>query len=233
MKEEISLLLALQEADRRGEDLAVRVEELKAERARLKAKWTQERDAVEGLRGDLEALRRDSRAKNLSVDELDMKIRAYRTQLEKGIISFKEMESLRVKIAQEHDHMSALEDEALRLMDEIEAGADRLDQATEALGRRDAKLTGDCEAIDARIGEVKKEIEACMEERAQVAAKILPHLLSRYDHLHAQYANPVVEVEGGSCGGCNLSVSGTTIDRIRTDLEIVACENCSRILYMR
>lgn len=233
LKEEISALLALQEADRHGEELASRIEELKAERNHLEEKRSQERSAVDAQRARLAVLERDSRSKNLSVDELDMKIRGYRTKLEKGIISFKEMETLRMKIAQEHDHMSSLEDEALHLMDEIEAGSAALDDAVEKLAHREGKLTADGETVDARIVEVKSELEACAKEREEIASKIPPHLLSRYEHLHTRYPDPVVEVESGSCGGCNLLVSGTTIDRILTDLEIVACENCSRILYMR
>jgi len=233
VKDEIRLLLDLQEADRRGEELDARVEELQAERARLEARLARERDAVGEIREDLETLRRDSRDRNLSVDELDLKIRGYRTQLEKGIISFKEMEALRMKIAQEHEHMNTLEDEALRLMDEIETAAVRLDEAGEKLARREEKLSADCEAIDQRVAEARKEIEACRKERDAIAAKVPEHLLSRYEHLRAEYVDPVVEVEDGSCGGCNLAVSGTTVDRILTDLEVVSCENCSRILYMR
>jgi uncharacterized protein len=233
LKEEITALLALQDADHRSEELAAQVEVLRGERARLEAKLSREREAVEAAREALEALERESRSKNLSVDELDMKIRGYRTKLEKGIISFKEMESLRMKIAQEHDHMSALEDEALRLMDEIESSTVRLGEAREKLERREAKLTEETQSVDARIAEVRKQMEACAAERAQIAATVPDHLLSRYEHLRVEYPDPVVEVEDGSCGGCNLAVSGTTIDRILTELEIVTCENCSRILYMR
>jgi len=233
VKDEIRLLLDLQTADRRVEELDARAEELGAEQARLEARLAREREAVEDIRRELETLKRDSREKNLSVDELDMKIRAYRTQLEKGIISFKEMEALRVKIAQEHDHMNALEDEALRLMDDIETGTVRLDEAVEKLGRREEKLAGDRAAVGARTDRVKAEIEAAKREREATAAKVPEHLLSRYEHLRTEYVDPVVEVEDGACGGCNLAVSGTTIDRILTDLEVVTCENCSRILYMR
>jgi predicted nucleic acid-binding Zn-ribbon protein len=40
-----------------------------------------------------------------------------------------------------------------------------------------------------------------------------------------------VKLEGHSCGGCKLSLSATTLEKVREDMEIVACENCSRILY--
>jgi hypothetical protein len=232
VNEKIALLLALQEKDQLCRDLSLQVKDLEAQRSRVERKRKEERAVVDALRQHLEYLRHESRQKNIAVDELDLKIRDYQKQLEEGIISFKEMEALRTKISNQRRRISEMEDAALALMDEIEATACQLEEAREKLARREEKLSADCDEIDSQIVRIKEEIALREEERDGVASKIPVHILSRYEHLHAKFDDPIVPITDGSCSGCKLTVSGITIERVGSDLEIVTCENCSRILYL-
>ncbi|MCD5416009.1 hypothetical protein LR032_02740 [Candidatus Bipolaricaulota bacterium] len=231
MDERIVLLLALQGKDQQCSDLSARVEDLKVQRLRVERKRSEERATVDSLRQHLESMQRDSRLKNLSVDELDLKIRDYQKQLEHGIISFKEMEALRTKIANQRRRISDMEDDALLLMEEIEATAQRLEDAVVELAQREEKFAADCEEIDAQLARTSEEITRLEDERTGIAAAIPAHTLTRYEHLRTKFADPVVPFVDGSCFGCKLNVSEIVIERVRSDLEIVTCETCSRILY--
>lgn len=232
MSEEITLLIKLQEKDRRCADLLVQVEHLKVQKAQVERKIEQERFSVAELRQQLKQLEHDSRLKNLEVDDLDMQIREYRKRLNEGIISFKEMEALRAKIANQRKRISDMEDKALALMDEIESTKTRLTEAQERLVGREKELTATCEELASRMVQLQEEIATEEKERVQVAAKIRTHLLARYENLRAKFDESVVAITDGSCSGCKLKVSGNTIERARSGVEIVTCENCSRILYI-
>jgi predicted nucleic acid-binding Zn-ribbon protein len=55
--------------------------------------------------------------------------------------------------------------------------------------------------------------------------------LRRYDELLRTHDDPIALVQSGVCSGCKLRVSEITVERVRQ--EIVTCENCSRLLYMK
>lgn len=231
MDERIALLLALQEKDQQCSDLFSLIKDLEAQRLQVERKRNEERSVVDSLRQHLERLQHDSRSKNLAVDDLDLKIRDYQNQLEHGIISFKEMEALRTKIENQRRRISEMEDEALLLMEEIETTEQRLEEAVAELANREDKFAANCGEIDSKLDRTREEITHLEHARADIAVAMPAHTLTRYEHLHAKFDDPVVPFADGSCSGCKLTVSVIMIERVRSDLEIVSCENCSRILY--
>jgi hypothetical protein len=233
VSEVITLLLDLQEKDRQCIDLSAQIEHLNQQKDRIEQKLQEEHTAVAQLRIQLEQLDHESRMKNLEVDNLDMQIRDYQKQLDTGIISYKEMEALRTKITQQREQMSELEDEALALMDDIEAARTRLKGAEETLEKMRTSLASQNHNISEQIAKLTSEIATRKQERAETATKIRPHLLALYETLHEKFSDAVVAIIGGSCSGCKLKVSANTVERTRSGGEIVNCENCSRILYIR
>ncbi len=233
MTREIEILLELQDKDQECTALAAQIKHLNEERVRLADKRAREMARVDGIRHALEDLERESRQRNLEVDDLDMQIHAYQKQLDEGIISFKEMEALREKIANQRKRMNAMEDEALMLMDRIVEERENLARAEEQLKTRLAELAIEEEKLTSHIAETEQALAAAQAARQELAKKISPSLLARYENLRRSFPNPVVPIKNGICTGCKLRVSGHTIERARNTDEIVTCENCSRILYIR
>lgn len=231
MLAEIRQLLELQRIDDRIVDATARLARLENECRRLEARINEKQTVLQSSRDALSQLRHDSRMKNLEVDELDMQIREYQKRLDKGIISFKEMEDLRAKIESERGRISRLEDEALSLMDAVE-------EHTREQSDAEAETLENEEMLRQQMGETRSEIEETHSrmselatERVRVAAEVPSYLLTQYETLHAKLAHPVAEIRSGICGGCKLRVSDTTTERARSEMGVVVCEHCSRILY--
>jgi len=233
VREEITLLLALQENDRQLTDRQSQVKRLEAQKAQVESTLRDEQAVVDQICQTLNQLEQTSRSKNLEVDDLDMHIRKYQQHLDEGIISFKEMEALRTKIVHQRKRISEMEDEALALMEDIEAEKTRFTGAQTTLTEREKELRASCQEINRQIAQVKEEIALAQKARAKIAEKMQSHLLNRYEKLHTEYYDPVVVITNGTCSGCNLRVSGNTVERARSDMDITTCENCSRILYVR
>jgi len=229
----IAQLIELQEIDHKRGDLASRVKGLEAQKEQLRRRAQQERSAVDKLQEHLESLKRNSLMMNLEVDKLDDQIRDYQDQLDTGIISFKEMEALRAKIGNQRTRIGEMEDEALQLMDEIEETTVQHAQEVEKLAVREAELDSEIGKIDDHVAQLQQELAEWEAKREQLVEALPRHVVQQYDHLHAKFEDPVVPIENGTCGGCKLTVSGTTVERARDGMEIVTCENCSRILYAR
>ncbi len=225
-------LLDLQQADAMVHEVTAHLERLVVHRRQLETRVVQERASVAALRDALQKLELDSRASNLEVDELDARIRAYQERLDKGIISFKEMEDLRTKIASEKLRMNRLEDEALGLMSSIETARAGLAQAQADLAPRELHLQAQVADTAREIEETEKgRLADLRNERAALAAAAPPYALAQYEALRATFSNPVAAIDHGTCGGCKIRVSANTVERVRAGREIVTCEHCSRILF--
>ncbi|MCX6100278.1 MAG: C4-type zinc ribbon domain-containing protein [Candidatus Bipolaricaulota bacterium] len=195
-------------------EVAAHLERLVAHRYQLEARVVQERASVAALRDALQKLELDSRASNLEVDELDARIRSYQERLDKGIISFKEMEDLRTKIASEKLRMN------------------RLAQAQADLAPREQHLRAQVADTAREIEETEKgRLADLRNERAALAAAAPPYALAQYEALRATFSNPIAPIDHGTCGGCKIRVSANTVERVRAGREIVTCEHCSRILF--
>jgi len=229
---DLESLLELQRLDQAHDELHARQRSLHGDGDQLRAKLAAEQETVAAKRRSIDELERDCRLRTLEVDQLDGDIRDYQRRLDVDIMSYKEMESLREKIVQQRARMSALEDEALEMMDRVEEEKAQLKAAADALERRTEELTAAVEATSRRIRDVIAEIEANTVARGECAEHIPPHLLRRYEQLHGAHRDPIAQIRDGSCSGCNLRVSGSTVERARGGQEIVTCENCSRLLYV-
>lgn len=233
MNDAVLQLLELQRVDSQCGDLISRIHGLEAQKKQLRNRCAKESSAVEKSSADLEELQHNSRMMNLEVDKLDAQIRDYREQLNTGIISFKEMESLRTKIISQRKRMEEMEDEALLLMNRIEETATEHAKEKERLSLRGAEIETEIDKLDKQIAQVQAELASRQNKRQELVSEIPVHAVQQYEHLHTSFEDPVVPIENGVCGGCKLSVSGTTIERARDGMEIVTCENCSRIVYAR
>jgi predicted nucleic acid-binding Zn-ribbon protein len=230
---ELEALLELQRLDQSHDELLARRRTLEAEGERLRAKLEEARAELDANRERVSALERDCRLRTLEVDQLDEQIREYQHRLDVDIMSYKDMESLREQILHQRGRMNRLEDEALTMMDAIEEEKLMLSQAETRHEEHTAELE---RAIDESATGVR-DVDAALEEnrgaRQRCADQVPVHLLRRYDDLHRAHRDPIAPIRGGSCCGCSLKLSAGTVERARSGQEIVTCENCSRLLYIK
>jgi len=229
---EIIQLLDLQTTDGRLRELSVQSDRLRVQQKQTEQRIAAEESNVDRLRERLSQLEHESRMKNLGVDELDMNIRRYQERLDKGIISFKEMEDLRVKIESERGRISGMEDEALVLMDTIEETGRALERAIADCSTKVEGLRSQIDDVAARIAGIQGQIDRLEEERAGLCDRIPDYLIKQYETLHKRSTEPIASIKNGTCSGCKLKLSGSTIERVRGGMGIVTCEHCSRILYV-
>ncbi len=207
------------------------ISNLEKTKVRNEKRLQEQKTLFDAKRQKLEELQHDSRMKNLAVDELDMKIRNYKKQLKEGIISFKEMESLRKKIDNEERRISDMEDEAIFLMENLEDSRTALARSEDQYKEYQEKLATEEQDVDEKINDLKGELVDCETERQEIANRVPRHIRFVYQSLAQKLDDPVVPINGESCSGCNLRLSTITLERVRARTEIVTCETCSRILY--
>ena len=93
------------------------------------------------------------------------------------------------------------------------------------------------EAQDAATSEEMKQmgfkldgITKLQEARENLASRIKPELLNRYERVARSYERAIVPVTGNSCLGCFVTLP-TSYASLKDKKSFLTCENCGRILY--
>jgi predicted nucleic acid-binding Zn-ribbon protein len=73
-------------------------------------------------------------------------------------------------------------------------------------------------------------ITKLQEARENLAGRIRPQLLNRYERVARSYERAVVPVTGNSCLGCFVTLP-TSYSSLKDKESFLTCENCGRILY--
>jgi len=231
MTEELEALMELNRHDAAIREQTLKIEGLQRRRAALVEAIAREHAAFLSQKRQFEELQRHSREKSREVDDLDAQIRADTEKLRTGLLSYKEMDALRVRLEHSRVRMDQLEDEAIALITAVEEQAPKIQKAEEDFLKWKAKIDQEIAQLDTEIAAQAQIRDRLQAERPQREAKVDPQLLRQYEELRTRYDDPIVAVHNGVCSGCNLRVSEVTVERIRH--EIVRCENCSRLLYVR
>jgi hypothetical protein len=116
--------------------------------------------------------------------------------------------------------------------DEIKAN---LKKADEELSKVNYQLQQKKEEVSQLEKEIEKRIEEKKEKRKEIAGRITDSdLLKRYNMLwDEKEGEVVVEIDGPTCSGCNLSLPSDIIYHLQRDDMLITCPNCNRILVWK
>jgi len=228
----ITVLLDIQANDAKQGSILAQIRILEAQQRQLVAKLKAEEKRIEESRQKLRELEHASLMSNLQVDELDVQIREYQRSLNDDIISYKEMEALREKISLERSRINSLEDHALEMMEAIEAASTALADTERDLETHRVEYASQMKKLEASVAEQQQLLADEKGIRDELAAGVSSYVLEKYNALRINFPDPVVGISDGTCEGCKLRISSSTIERVRGERDLVTCENCNRILYI-
>ena len=224
-------LLELQECDLEIARIRREMDDIPRRKAQMESALDAQKARVaEADRALLEAQGRIRHAEG-EIEEARTQERKYREQ-QLQIKSNDEYRALENQIASLKTRVSALEDDELAAMDEV----DRLKSAAAA---QKAELARQAERVDAEVadflaraktlGDGLAPLEA---DRAARTAEVDPDWLARYERIAAKGGGAAVAlVEHGTCGHCHMKLSPAQAVQARRHDQLVFCDFCGRILY--
>ena len=232
MKAKIEMLARLQSAEKqiRGIEQALelaprRFESLSQEREALEA-------AVADADGELKALNRRYR-------ELEREARAQEDRAAKRaarlheVKTNKEYQATLKEIDDIRTGASAIEDEMIGLLDEIEATEARLSERREIAGRREAELRIEAAEIEAGMARDQERLLAAKAACEAAAGQIEGEMLAIYRHAQAQQKDrvAVAGVQHAVCQGCHMNIPPQLYNELQRQDSIKICPLCQRIIY--
>lgn len=229
--EQIKLLIELQKLDSQifklnrelaGQPIFIR---------NLDELFKQHEAAYKAKEEELKSLAIKRKEKEVDLQSKEDGIKKLQTQLY-SIKTNKEYQAMEKEIAGQKADVSVVEEEIIKILDEIdectkEVAAQK--QALEAERKKD-------EEEKSKIHQKTKELEASLaqlnSERTALAQKAEKEFLTKYERiLKAKNGLAMVNIDGDSCGGCNLNLPPQVINEVRLRKDIIFCGSCARILY--
>lgn len=231
--EQLKALIDLQEVDRALYDLRRRRRAKPAEIERLKAAYQQEVQRVKGLEEELKAiqvkranLEGDLAAKEANVKKLQMQL--YQVKTNKEYTAFQhEIEGLKAD-------NSVLEEEILKLMEQVDQQKVSLAAVQAALKTKEAHSSEAVVAVEREIAELDAEIVRLQGQRQGIAPRVDSVIRARYERILEKKDGlglVPIHAEQGTCGGCHMNLPPQTINEVRMKERLIACESCARLLY--
>lgn len=233
MNEKIAQLIRLQEMDKTLDTARRSLARLSPERETLRADMA----ALDARLHDVKKALTDAQVQKknleLEIDTKDQLVRKHSGQLS-GVKSNDAYKALLSEIDVAKKEKTALEDQVLVLMETIES-LQKDQKSAEAAAKQDrTEIEKKIAAVDAQEADARAQIARLQSERDAFAAGAPSDARARYDAI--QRGRPefvaVVPVNGMTCGGCRTQLTADTVNQAMKGKELVACESCSRLLYI-
>ncbi|HEC97122.1 MAG TPA: hypothetical protein ENI58_03050 [Nitrospirae bacterium] len=233
MKEELKLLVALQEIDsiilRNRLELKKAPEEIK----RYQGPLSESEKAHKREKEKYDSIEKKKKQKELEVKEVDDRIEKLKSRVS-DIKTNKEYSAHLKEIEVIEKESSRLEDEILYMMEELDEVSEGLKEAEKRIGDEKKRLQSLQKELDVKRDLIEKELAELKEQREELVGKIPTGLCTRYmDVFQESSGLSVVEAKDERCLGCYMSIPPQIYVEIKTSDEIMQCPQCGRFLYRK
>jgi len=189
----------------------------------------------------IKSLTAKSMAMDVDLRGRDARIEKLRSQ-QQGAKNNKEYQAFLVEISTGKVDRAKVEEDALKLVTQIEGQNKELETIVAQMGVEQTKLTEMKGSISETLAGLNAEIDTVRPARdgaAEVIGKLSEKALKVYERLAERYdgeavapiGQPDPRQEAYSCMACHLELVTDIYNKLKTKDELVFCPNCGRILY--
>uniref|UniRef100_UPI004056ACF9 zinc ribbon domain-containing protein n=1 Tax=Candidatus Electrothrix sp. TaxID=2170559 RepID=UPI004056ACF9 len=231
MKEDISVLIALQELDTELSGFDRKIEEKK-----------QELTAREQAIAEKEVLAGQCKEK---AAELKQSQRDIKNGSEDAAERIKDRQSKMMQVQTSREHQALLkeiedakktikdtEEELLQVMEQVEAEEAKAKELENLCTGERELLAEEAAKVEKAVDELNNKRLAVQEQRDKMARNVPSSLMKRYDKLLKKREGlAVVRVIDAVCQGCFMTIPPQKYNDIRLGEDIFSCPTCQRTLY--
>jgi predicted nucleic acid-binding Zn-ribbon protein len=146
----------------------------------------------------------------------------------------KELQALQREIEQIRQGNSELEEELLRVFEEIDRLKADLKAKEEEATLMQEQWQQRQQEMQTKIAAIDQLVSEASMLRKTIASQIAGDLMSRYELIFARRGGyAVVEVSGGICQGCYMNIPPQLWNEIIKSEKVNLCPSCQRILYCK
>ena len=233
MKEQLSLLIRLQECD--------------SQLVRLTGKKIKLPEKIKKMEEDFEAYRENIEVNKRTYDELKARraeCEGSVKKLQDAMVKTKE-KLLEVKNNKEYQAMlkemdaaekarGEIETQIIALMDEMEALSVRVKEDEETLRRAQIQHDEEKKIIEDDLNAIDADAISWTEKRDDLQKNIRADLLAQYEKVKKRNNGVgVISVWKAVCNGCQMKIPPQLYNELQRSSDLLSCPNCNRIIYFQ
>jgi predicted nucleic acid-binding Zn-ribbon protein len=231
LKEQLLLLIELQNVDSAVGRINIKKKELPDKIAKLDEAFTTYKENFE------------NRVK--AVEDLKKKLKEKEEKLKRGVETLKKTKDrlLEVKTNKEYQAVlkeiegieiknSEYEDEIIITMEEIDRSKTGFQQVEQEMEAYRLKHQKERDGFEKELAMTDSELAGCQEKAAVLRTKVEPEVLKRYEIIRNRNNGlAVVAVWKEVCRGCHMNIPPQLYNELLTATTLLSCPNCNRIMY--
>lgn len=228
----IDQLRALQEMDVAAMRLQAEFDSVPVRKQEAEAALAGSRQALEQARDNVKNRQSAMRQSELDIETLRQQIAKLRTQ-QFQIKTNSEYRALNLEIEHLEEKIRHGEDDELLVMEEIDGLRGRVAEKEAALKKEQERVDAEVQRLEARRGELEKELRTAGETRSRLAGNVPAQWLAVYERVLANKKDSaLVGVDDNAiCGGCHMKLPPQVLHDVRRAETIQHCVFCGRLLF--
>jgi len=228
----VKKLLELQQVDQKIAQLRRQQESVPRESAQRESKLEAVRHAAADSARSLQVAELRSREVDLAVKQSDEELKNLELKLNR-IKNNAEYQAILFQIESVKKERSAVEDEGMRLLEQMDVLKTASDRARTTLADEERVFEEFRVKAQHLLAEKQVEIERVSSGREGLLEGLPPELLEEYERLFAvRDGLAVCAVEGQFCQGCYTNITMNDLAKLSGGRSVVQCGSCQRILYL-
>ena len=230
--DQLKALMELQKLDSQIYRLQADLRLKPAEIARLREEHSRLAQGLQAVEGKVKVLEVRRNERETDLGQKEEQIKKLSVQLFQ-VKTNKEYSAMQKEIEGVKADKSVLEEEILKLMEEVEGARAQMKREREALKEEETKLTAAVARIEEEAQSAKGSLQELQSARSAITPRVDPVILSQYERiLSKKEGMALVPVRGDACGGCFMNLPPQLINEVHLGTRLVLCESCARILYV-
>jgi hypothetical protein len=228
---DLKSVIELQQVDLKIAELTKRIDSLPAQIHSRQSRLDEFIYAQEERQKRLSANQKERKDLDGDIKVIQEKIARHKDQLYQ-VKTNEQFRAMTKEIEGEQAKVQAIEDQILEKMLEAEDIQGKVQEAS-------AHLNVEKTRVEAEIGQLESEQKIDDEERSRLQSRrneiqsgLSESTRDLYERLrHGRRGIAVAEVREGLCTACNVLLRPQVYNEVRSNEEILTCDNCGRIMY--
>ncbi len=232
LEEQLKILVELQGLDTQILKIERDLESIPEEIKRAEEAFKEKAANLKKLEDGVKTLQLKRKEKEIDLESKEGSIKKFQSQLYQ-IKTNKEYSALEGEIARVKADNSLIEEEILKIFDQLDAENQKIAKEKEFLKVEEVMLAEEKKKFDEEVRRLRAEVDNLRTQRTALAEGIDKSILAKYDRiLKSKDGLAVVPVAGDSCQGCFRILPPQVIHEIKMKKDLVFCGSCARILYL-
>jgi len=228
---ELQNLVQLQDLDLSLKLLRDKVRKVPVELSALEQDLAECRRLYENVVKNQEEGDKHRRHLESEVETFRQKLSKYKDQL-MSVKTNKEYQAMLAEIGNCEREISAKEDQILERMMLADEWNEKQRVAKEELSAREKEIQARRQELEAFRSHSENELNQLECQRGVLRQSLSPEIIGLYERIAtARHGVAVAPAFDQSCQGCHVRLRPQLFNEVKTNLQIIRCESCSRILY--